>query len=179
MLKTIYTLLAMLSLSACASITGTSNDTQSAQRLLPNISGYNTSSVDSIVSAITAAGAGAALTSGNPVMAAAIARSDSVITCLKNSGAVDGLTYTQATGGGIIPEAGVAFVINQTRVNQNLLGCLLSTGQAQAFSAQAVDIKPCAETGNFRYENNDYTYIYVGVGDRLCGFFAQHFSNLK
>ncbi len=172
-------MLALLLLGACANVTGTTSDSQAAQQLLPRISGYHTGPVDSIVSALTAAGAGAALTSGNPVAAAAIARTDAVVSCLRNSGAVGGQTYTQATPSGIIPEAGVVFVINQTRVNQNLLGCLLSGQQPEAFSAQAVEIRPCAETGNFRYEGNDYTYIYVGLGDRLCGFFAQHFNNLK
>jgi hypothetical protein len=148
---------------------------------MPNINGYNRSQASSIVDAMSAAGVGSALLSGNPAVAAAIARADTVLDCLEASGAVGATTYVQSVQSGLIPEAGAVILINQTRLNQNALACFLTAGteNQRSFSAQAIDIRPCAEGGNFTYQNNDYAYAYVGVGDRLCGFFSQHFSNLK
>ena len=178
LISLMITLLAVL-ISACQPTGDTQADTASAQNLQPNIVGYTTSNADSLVSAITTAGAGAALTTGNAPLAAAIARADTVIACLRSAGAVDARTYLQNAATNIIPEAGVSIIINQTRVNRNLLACLTTTGDSGLFSQQAVTIEPCTGSGNFRFQNEEFTYIYVGVGSGICGFFSQHFDSIR
>jgi hypothetical protein len=165
-------------LVACGNNNQTSADAAAAQQLLPNIVGYTASDVDSIVDALTKAGAGGALASGNVPAAAAVARAEVVIQCLQDKGVVGGKSYLQQVATDLIPQAGVAVVINQSRLNENLLGCLL-TGGNTGFSAQAVTIEPCAMSGSFSFQNNSYAYIYVGVGDEICGYFAQHFTSLS
>lgn len=176
----ILALFLSFALAACGDNNQTKNDTNAAQRLLPTINGYTATDADSLVDAVTAAGAGASLTTGNLPLAAAIARGETVLQCLQDKGAAGGRTYVQTNPTDIVPQAGAVFIINQTRVNQNLLSCFLTTGaQAQGARAQAVSIEPCGEGGNFTFENNEYAYLYVGVGSEICGYFAQHFSNLK
>jgi len=160
-------LMALFVLAACQP-QGSANDAAAAQRYLPNIIGYTASA---------AAGAGGALTTGNVPLAAAIGRADAVYQCLKNTGAVDARVYLESPAQSIVPEAGVVIVINQERFNQNLLGCVASGAQAQ--SAQRVVPEICADSGTFTQERISYQYLYVGAGTRLCGFFSQHFSNLK
>ncbi len=172
-----YILLVALFVLAACQPQGSASDAAAAQRYLPNIIGYTASAADSLVSAITAAGAGGALTTGNVPLAAAIGRADAVYQCLKNTGAVDARVYLESPAQSIVPEAGVVIVINQERFNQNLLGCVASGAQAQ--SAQRGVPEICADSGTFTQEGVSYQYLYVGAGARLCGFFSQHFSNLK
>ncbi len=172
-------LVLIFALVAC-NAQGSSGDVQSAQSLLPNISGYTVSQSKDLISAITATGAGGSLTTGNVPLAAAFARADTVLKCLEDSGTAGANVYTETNPANLIPQAGAVFIINQTRLNQNLLNCLLTTGQqGSRIQSQSVEIRPCAEGGNFTFQSNEYAYIYVGVGDSLCGFFAQHFNNLK
>jgi len=172
-----YILMLTLVLLAACQPQGSSSDASAAQRYLPNIVGYTASNADSIVSAITAAGAGSALTAGNVPLAAAIGRADATYQCLKTSGAVDAQVYVESPPQGVVPEGGVVVVINQERFNQNLLGCVASGAQAQ--SAQRVVPEICSGSGVFTQERISYQYVYVGAGTRLCGFFNQHFSSLK
>src|SRR5688572_3308380 len=113
-----------LLLAACTPTGDTSNDAASAQNLQPNISGYNITNSNSIVDALTTAGAGAALTSGNVPAAAVIARAEAVLQCMQNTGAIDARIYVESSPTGVIPESGASVVINSTRVNRNLFACL-------------------------------------------------------
>lgn len=167
----------ILLVSACSNNNQTSNDPVAAQQLLPNIAGYTATDANSLVSALTTAGAGAMLAQGNLPVAAAIARGETILQCLQGKGAAGGKTYVQQVLSEVIPQAGVAIVINQDRLSENLLGCLLTTGQ-EGMRSQAVTIEPCAQSGAFTYQSNSYSYIYVGIGDELCGYFAQHFTSL-
>ncbi|MCU0513693.1 MAG: hypothetical protein MUE40_14130 [Anaerolineae bacterium] len=178
-MRTIVMCLLVLVLAACTPTGDTRNDGAAAQQLQPNVTGYTVSNADSLTDALTTAGAGAALTGGNVPAAAAISRAEAVLQCMQDAGAADARIYVETRPAGIIPETGASVVINTTRVNRNLLSCLLSGPQAQNFSAQAVQIVPCTGSGNFRYQGEEFTYLYVGVGDRLCGFFNQHFEAVK
>lgn len=164
--------------SACQTI-GTQSDAASAQRYLPNIAGYTTTESDSIIDALTKAGFGTALASGNVPALAAIERADTVLQCMEETGAIAGRFYTEAAPSDIIPQAGAAIVVNRTRVNQNVLACLSRGRDLGGLGAQSVTIEPCASTGEFAVGSDEFTYIYVGVGNNLCGLFEQHFSNVK
>ena len=163
--------------SACQTI-GTANDATSAQRFLPNIAGYTATDADNLVDAITTAGAGAALTTGNIPAIAAIERADAVIQCLQETGSIAGKVYTQDQWTDVIPEAGVSIVLNRTRVNQNVLACVSNTRQSGGLTTQSVQIEPCANTGEFSVDGEEFTYIYVGVGNNICGLFQLHFNNI-
>jgi hypothetical protein len=135
---------------------------------------------NSITDALTTAGAGAALAGGNAPVAAAIAKAENVVQCMQEKGAADARIYVEAAQTGVIPETGASVVINTTRVNRNLLECLTTGNQGeQPLTAQAVEIVPCTGTGAFTYQGENFTYLYVGVGDKLCGFFNQHFESIK
>ncbi len=177
-LQQIILLVVILALAACGTTGDTRNDAEAAQQLQPSITGYTRSNADSLVDAITAAGAGASLTSGNVPAAAAIAKAEAVVQCLQDRGAADASMYVETSPASIIPEAGVSIVINQTRVNQNLLSCL-TTSQTDEITAQALTIEPCTGNGNFKFKGDDFTYMYIGVGNNLCGFFAQHFASVS
>lgn len=177
-LKTLGLFVLMLALAACGDTGDTRSDPEAAQQLQPNITGYTRSNADSLVDAITAAGAGASLTTGNVPAAAAIAKAEAVVQCLQDRGAVDASVYVETSPANIVPEAGVSVIINQTRVNQNLLSCL-TLGQTEGITAQGVTIEPCTSSGNFTYKGDNFTYVYIGVGDNLCGFFAQHFASIQ
>ncbi|MCB9460898.1 MAG: hypothetical protein H6670_14695 [Anaerolineaceae bacterium] len=174
---TIPVLVLMLIVASACQTIGTANDATSAQRFLPNIVGYTATDADSLVDAITTAGAGAALTSGNIPAIAAIQRADAMIQCLQETGSIAGKVYTQDQWTDIVPEAGVSIVVNRTRVNQNVIACLSSTGGG--LTTQSVRVEPCARTGDFTVNGEDFTYIYVGVGNNICGLFQLHFNNVQ
>jgi len=166
-------MIASLVLAACD--TGdTAQDTAAAQNFQPNFSGYEITDADNLVDAVTASTGAGALASGNVALAAAMERANTTLACLQERGAISGQMYLQNENVGVVPEVGVSFVINKSRVERNLLNCVTQP----PLSAQAVTIEPCAETGEFTFEGEEFTYIYVGVGDNICNGFETHFANL-
>lgn len=178
-MRKLFVLLLLLAvvLAACDDTGDRAADETSAQSLLPTINGYTTYESTELQDSITAAGAGAALASGNVPLAAGIARADAVIDCLQFRGAVAAQAYVETQPQELVPEAGAVFILNTTRLAENLVSCLTQTGPDNP-SALNVQVEPCAEGGSFRFGEEDFSYMYIGAGDRLCGFFEQHFSNL-
>jgi hypothetical protein len=172
--------LTALLLAACGSsnTNNKSTDPQAAQNLQPNISGYNVTSVDTVTDALAKLGMGAGTLQGNPLLVAFVSRAEGALQCFQDKGAVDAKAYSQINiTDPLNPQAGMSIVINQDRVTQEALGCLTGSSANQRTMAQAVE--PCVSTGQFTYSSNNYTYVYVGVGDQLCGYFQQHFDNLQ
>ncbi len=175
----------LILLTSCGSATptgNTRNDLQAAQNLLPNINGYTRYDVDNVLDALTAAGGGAALTSGNLPVAGAIAKIDQMVQCYQDVGAVAANTYVQLDvssiiGRGGIPSAGVVAVINQTRVVDNFLSCALGSGSNAR--AQSAELEPCSGSGSFVYQGDTITYLYAATDFQLCQYFQQHFNNLR
>lgn len=171
-------LMAMLAAACSPSNTNNSStDPQAAQNLQPNITGYTVTNVDTVTDALAKLGMGAGTLQGNPLLVAFAARAETTLQCFQDKGAVDAKAYSQLNvSDPLNPQAGVSIVINQERVTQEALGCLTGSNN-QRTMAQAVE--PCVSTGQFAYSNNTYTYVYVGVGDQLCGYFQQHFDSLS
>jgi len=169
-------LIALLA-TACGPTGNTANDAVSAQTLLPNITGYTRTDTTSVQDALVAAGSGAALSSGNAPVAAAVVKIDDMVDCMREVGAVAANTYVETSPSSIIPIAGVVAVINQTRVESNLLSCAISGNQG--FSAQGVTIEPCAGNGSFTFRDNEISYIYAATNPSLCETFSQHFTNVE
>jgi hypothetical protein len=156
--------------------TDTAQDAAAAQQVQPNLAGFERSNADSVTDAITRIGAGATLTTGNAPGAAAIARMEQVLQCFQDVGAVDASIYVQQNVTDVVPDAGLSIVLNQTRMNRNLINCLTTTGGDDGIDAQAVNIQPCAQSGNFTYQEEDFAYAYIGVGNTICTEFDAHFA---
>jgi hypothetical protein len=158
----------------------TSNDPSAAQQFLPNLAGYNRTNAESLTSAVTSISGGAALISGNPLLAALITRIDTMMQCYQNVGAVAASVYTQADLGqilaGQVPRLGAVAVINQDRLSRNFLNCVIGGGGA---AAQAVSIEPCAGSGSIVVNNETITYIYGGTDPSFCTSVQQHFDALQ
>lgn len=176
-------LLMALALSACGTTTAptnnTRNDAESAQNLQPNIAGYTTTNVDNFADALTQLGLGASAVQGNAPLVALISRAEATLQCFQDRGAIDARAYSRANldlSNLQIPEAGLSVVINNNRLAQEAIGCITGNSN-QPMMAQAV--QPCVSTGQFSFRQNSYTYVYVGLGDQLCGYFEQHFGNLS
>jgi hypothetical protein len=157
----------------------TSSDPSAAQQFLPNISGYNRTNAESLTSAITNVSGGAALLSGNPALAALISRLDTTMQCYQKVGAVAASVYTQVDIGqvisGQIPKAGVVAVINQDRLKNNFLNCVIGGG---ALSAQSAGVEPCGGSGSKQISNATITYLYGGTDPSFCTSVQQYFDSL-
>lgn len=156
----------------------TADQSTSAQTFLPDIAGYSRTDADSISDAITSVGGGASLISGNPALAAAIAKIDDMIQCYQNVGAVTANIYTQTDIStvlqGQVPRIGALAVVNQDRLGRNFLNCALSG--SDAFSAQTAAIEPCFGSGSFVREQETIYYIYAATAPGLCSSFQSHFD---
>ena len=146
----------------------------SAQNQQPALVGYETTDLDVAADALLVAAGGAAVTTGNVAMAAAIQRADALLQCLQDTGAISGLMYVEENPG-IIPEVGASLVVNKTRVERNIFACLTDLG----FSAQSLELEPCVAYGEFTLQNNEFWFAYVGVGSGLCTGFSAHYTGLN
>jgi hypothetical protein len=175
-------LIALLALTACGaggsliSTGDTSQDQEAAQNYVPaSIPGYNVTDATSVSDALTQAGTAGSLLTGNPAVAGLIVQLDSMITCYRNVGAVAARVYTQQDANllaGEIPRFGVVAVVNTTRLQRNLLECVLSSGP-QAQSADA--IQPCGGSGSFVVNNENLQYVFAATNPELCQVFQSNF----
>jgi len=169
----------MLGVAACTNTGNKSTDSNAAQRLLPNITNYTVTSVDTALDAAFTTAGGAALAGGQVQVTAAIAKANQMLQCLQDRGAAAANFYTEnsVSGDSVIPKVGAVLVLNQTRITQEFLNCVLG-GQDQNFSSQAV-VEPCANSGSFVYQGDDISYVYVASDPALCAIFEQHFTSIK
>lgn len=151
------------------------SDATSAQNLQPNFTGYDVYETGNIVETVTNVSGVAAAGTGNVPLALAIERAGAIITCLENRGAVSARGYLETTpSSGLLPQGGFSLVVNEDRVARNLLSC---AAEAPA-SAQSVVPEVCANSGQFTFSGEEFTFLYVGTGTEFCAAISQHFSNL-
>lgn len=165
-------LIIALSLTACSAAgtpTGSASDSNSAQSVLPDLADYQEIETTNIQDALTTAGIGSSLATGNPIAAGAITRLDQIMDCYQNVGAVSARVYVKA----LPPVAGAVAVINEDRLQRNLLACAVNPDGARALS---VDI--CSGSGRFTYQGDSFTYIYGGTDASLCDSVVAHFTGL-
>jgi hypothetical protein len=179
-------LLALLVAAGCtlgstAPTGDTSTDPSAAQNFLPNVSGYNRTNAKNVTEAISSVSGGAALISGNVVVAAAIAKIDAMVQCYQNVGAVAAAVYTQVNLdqviSGEIPKVGAVAVINQDRLSRNFLNCVIGSASG-AFSAQGATVEPCGGSGSKTSNNETLHYLYAGTDPNFCSAVQQHFDSL-
>ncbi|HRL10718.1 MAG TPA: hypothetical protein PKX07_02500 [Aggregatilineales bacterium] len=172
MIKRIALLIVLLLVvSACDAVgtpTGSASDSTSAQSVMPAIADYQSIEATSIQAALTTAGVGGSLASGNPIAAGAITRIDQMITCYQSVGAVSARVYVR-----INPmTAGALAVVNEDRLAENLLACAVNPTGARAQTAD----QPCGGSGRFTYQGNNYSYVYGASSQDLCNAFVTHFN---
>jgi hypothetical protein len=177
MMRKFALLLTLLLLASCTmTATGdTANDAASAQNFLPNIPGYNMTEARTITDALTAAGVGGSLLTGNLPLAALVNRLDAMMTCYQGVGAVAARVYTEVNIAnliqGQIPKVGALAVINEARLERNFFNCALGGGAS--ISAQSDQVEPCGGTGTFTVNNERLHYLYGATSPELCGIFQQ------
>ena len=176
-LLAVVTLLLLL-LSACGDTGNIADDAKSAQRLLPNLASYTASDIDATVDGAFAAVGGAALMGGQFGLTAVIAKAEQILQCFQDRGALAARWYQQSDSTLTAPKVGAALVINQSRVNQELINCALG-GQEDQASAQTFTIEPCASAGTFVYEGDTVSYLYAASHTDVCAVFQLHFDNLS
>ena len=164
-------------ISACSDTGNAANDAKSAQRLLPNLASYAASDVDTTIDGAFAAVGGAALMGGQIGITAAIAKAEQILQCFQDRGAIAARFYQESESTLTEPKIGAALVINQSRINQELINCALG-GQEDSASAQTFAIEPCASAGTLTYEGDAISYVYVGSHPDVCAIFQLHFDNL-
>ena len=164
-------------LSACSDTGNAANDATSAQRLLPNLANYTATDVDTTIDGAFAAVGGAALMGGQFGITAAIAKAEQILQCFQDRGAIAAKFYQQRDSSLTAPKVGGVLVINQSRVNQELINCALG-GQEETASAQTFAIEPCASAGTITYDGDTVSYVYVGSHPDVCAVFQLHFDNL-
>ena len=170
--------LMMLALAGCGVTGNVSGDAQSAQHLLPNLAAYTVTDVDAAIDGAFTAVGGAALVGGQVAITAAIAKIEQVLQCFQDRGAIAARFYTEANPAGMVPLAGAVLVINQSRINQELINCALG-GQEERPSAQTIAFEPCAKAGTFNYRGDTVSFVYVGSHATVCALYEQHFNNLS
>lgn len=167
-------LLMGLLLAACET-TDSASDPTSAQNMQPSLVGYDVQDTDNIIDAVTSAAGAAALASGNVPLVAAIERINTTLGCLQEVGAVSARTYVQNENVSVVPQAGVSLIVNQDRVERNLLSCVVEP----PLSAQAVlEIEPCIDSGTFTQDGETFFYAYLGAGSQICAAFRAHYEGL-
>ncbi len=172
---------AMLAAALAACSTGDSRtDAAAAQSFLPTVPGFNTVDADSIADGLAAAGAAANASFGNFLGSAAVLKVNDVIQCYQDVGAASALLYVPQTlvGGTQFPEVGAVAVINETRIQRNLLQCVLGTADRGAATAQAAAFEPCNMSGRFTASNEQFNFVYIGTGPALCSAYQAHFTGL-
>lgn len=176
-IKFVLLIIVMLSVAACQATGNTAGDANSAQRLLPNLAGYTATDVDTAIDGAFTAVGGAALAGGQVEITAAVAKAEQVLQCFQDRGAVAAKFYTESAQSGIVPKVGAVLVINQTRVNQEILNCIL--GGQETARAQTALVEPCADADTFTYQGDSISYVYVGSHPDICGLYTTHFNNLR
>lgn len=149
-----------------------SGDAGAAANYLPNLTGYTRHDVANVQDALTAAGGGAALLSGNVAASILITQIDRVIDCYRSRGAVAANIYTENNVAqvleGQVPKVGALAIINQNRVINDFFSCVTNQ-QSDEFSAQAV--QPCAGSGQFTAGGETLLYLYAATDPQLCQLF--------
>jgi hypothetical protein len=174
----VFTLLVVMGVSAaCAAAVPPTGDTAnqflSAQQQMPgDISGYLVIQADTIQAAVATAAQAAGIATTQILGAAVVNRLDALVTCYREVGAVDAKIYVSPTE----PGAGVAVIINNDRIANNLLQC---AAQAAGARSQDAGFQPCVQGGTFQRTEgavtNTFSFIYAGSTPTLCNAFNAHF----
>lgn len=168
---------ALLVLVGCDDTGDTNTDAAAAQRFFPSLTNYTVHETESIQQAIAAA-LGAGALASNPPLAALVERTDTLLSCYRDVGAVDARIYVENVSAANISQArlplvGALVIINQDRVVNNFTACVTSNPLESVF---AQTVEPCTGSGTFEFEGDTITYAYAASDGPLCDLFSGHFA---
>ncbi len=172
---------ALTVLVACSVVPGTgdkSTDAAAAQQFVPqSIAGYDATDATDISDALTKVGAAGSLITGNIMSAGAIAKLNNMIACYKGVGAVAAKIYVDKNiaANPNAPKVGVLAVVNSTRLQRNLMSCVLNNGGISAQSASN-EIQPCGGSGDKVVNGETLNYVYAATTPELCATFQAQFN---
>jgi hypothetical protein len=177
----ILLLLVVIVATACslAGETGDRNtDATAAQSFVPDLPGYTEHTTDNLRDTLVATLGGASVLSGNPVQALLVAKVDDLVDCYQDVGALEAKIYTQNVDLSeiAIPIGGVLAVVNQDRVRDNFLACLLRPPQMDMFGAQGVEPEPCYGYGTFTVQEETISFLYAATDQPLCNEFSRFYA---
>jgi hypothetical protein len=100
-----------------------------------------------------------------------------MIACYQSVGAVASRVYVDKNiaANPTAPKVGVLAVVNVTRLQRNLMNCVLNTGGMSAQSAEA-GIQPCGGNGEKVVNNETLNYVYAATTPELCATFQAQFN---
>ena len=146
-------LLITAAMTACAALppTGDRDDqVLSAQNQMPLApDGYQTVQGDSVQATLNAAATAANLSTANLLGVALVNRIDALATCYRDVGAIDARAYFSLRDAG----GGIAIVINNDRITNNLIQCINEAAGARFRSQDA--FQPCVSKGVLRQQHFD------------------------
>lgn len=167
-------------ISACQLVPSTgdkSTDAAAAENfIIQSIPGYAVTDAASVTDALAKAGVTGSLLTGNLPAAGSLGKLNDIVQCYKGVGAVAARVYTETNIINTIngtPKIGVLAVINTTRLQRNLLQCVLNTG---ASVQSATSIEPCGGSGGFKVNGEDLQYLYAATVPELCQTFQANFN---
>jgi|GEM_PF-901672 len=175
---TLVLLLVVAVTAACSAVPATGDTaTQylSAQSQMPAAPrGYTQVNAESIQGALSAAATATSLSTANLLGAGLVNRVDALVSCYRDVGAIDVKAYYSILEAG----GGVAIVINNNRVANNLVQCIAQA--AGGMSPQDAAFPPCVIGGSFSATEgeitNAFSFIYIGSTPNLCNSFQAHFA---
>jgi hypothetical protein len=179
-MRQFYWLAVLIVFAGCRVVPATGDtitDAASAENfIIQSIPGYAVTDAASVTDALAKAGVTGSILTGNLPAAGALGKLDDIIQCYRNVGAVAARVYTETNIINTIngnPKIGVLAVINTTRLQRNLLQCVLNTGP----SAQAEGgVEPCGGSGGFQVSGEDLQYLYAATTPELCQTFQSNFN---
>lgn len=175
-------MIALVAFTACTltETDDTSEDPEAAQSFFPNLDaqGYNVSSSDTVIDAVTTAFSGAALGVGNFAAVALIQKVDNMISCYQNVGAADAQIYTErlSIDSPDVPIGGVLMVVNEDRIANNFLHCLTQVPGGDLFESQRATPEPCWGHGRFTFNGDQISYLFAATDQPLCDLFDDNFA---
>lgn len=172
----------LLALTACSlggSSDNTADDSAAAQRFIPNLPGYTETETTDVQDALAGILGGSGALTGNFVQSAAVLTLDRLVDCYRDRGAFDARLYSQNIELTNIqtPIVGVLAVINQDRVAEEFINCVLPEFmRPDDFGAQAAGPQPCFGYGSFSFEGDTISFIYGATDRPLCDSFNSFFA---
>lgn len=131
---------------------------------------YTSTNADSVREALATVGTAGSVVTGNPALALAINRVDTLIVCFQDVGAV-AVRIFYSNNLQQVPQFGVLAIINENRVTDNLIPCLTRPPLVGAQSAGDV-VEPCSGDGAFTVAGDTIRYFYVASDPTLCSNFV-------
>lgn len=137
-------------------------------QLMPDLPGYQTVEAESIQSYIVTLAEGGSLLAGHPELAVLIDKVDDVITCYRQTGAVNARIYSDT---GFALSSGIVAIADRNRLTDPTVLFRCVGGQVVPFSREP-ELNPCSHSYTLQRDNNEFYIIYAGTTQEICDAFC-------